>query len=258
MNNPWQIYDELIEGISDIPTVEYYQGGYNWSRVMSSEGNMGMAMTFPVVSRATESTDVILIGKPLKEIAMLSKSWNFVEAAIGVAAINCWYNHHARIKKCGETHPEFSANARDAFDVYAKEIEGKKVAIVGHFPFIENRFKGHCEISILERNPSLGDFPDSACEYILQEQDYVFVTASTLVNKTFPRLLALSENAKFIMVGPSTPLTPILFEHGVYGLSGLIINDKDTLENILSLHGASSFTLFDAAEKVDYYRIVTK
>ena len=33
------------------------------------------------------------------------------------------------------------------------------------------------------------DFLDSACEYILPEQDFVFITGMTLTNKTLPRLL---------------------------------------------------------------------
>ena len=38
--------------------------------------------------------------------------------------------------------------------------------------------------------------PDPACEYILSEQDVVIMTATTLINKTMPRLLALSRNAR--------------------------------------------------------------
>ena len=237
MNNPWEIYDELIDGISETPTVKYYQGGYNWSRVISSEGTMGMAMTIPILTRETISTDESLTGKSLKDVAKLVKSWNLVEAAIGHAAINCWYNHLERVEKCGIEHPGVTINNRDAFDVYSEDVQDKKVAIVGHFPYIEKKFEGKCQLSILERNPNIGDFIDSACEYILPEQDYVFATASTFVNKTMPRLLELSKNAKYILVGPSTPLTSILFDHGVHGLSGIVVNDVDRMEEILK--GAS-------------------
>ena len=53
------------------------------------------------------------------------------------------------------------------------------------------------------------------------------MTATTLINKTMPRLLELSRNARVVVAGPSTPLTPILLEHGIDILGGLIVEDED-------------------------------
>jgi uncharacterized protein (DUF4213/DUF364 family) len=180
------------------------------------------------------------------------KSWNLVEAALGLAAINSWYNRPQRARQCGFVHPNVENGIREAFDVYFEEVSGKKVTIVGHFPFIEKRFAGHCELSILERDPDMGDFPDSACEYILPQQDYVFITGSTFVNKTLPRLLALSRRARVVIVGPSTPLAPILFERGVYGLSGFVSDTIDKLED--ALRGADNTLMFKAGLMVDQMR----
>ena len=252
MNNPWSLYDELIDGIPGEPTVKYYQGGYNWTRVVSSEESVGMAMTIPITTRPAISKKTSLSGMPLREVAQLVKSWNFVEAAIGLAAINSWYNQPQRAEACGFVHPNVDNGIREAFDVYAEEIQDKNVTIVGHFPFIEKRFAGHCNLSILERAPAMGDFPDSACEYILPQQDYVFITGCTFVNKTLPRLLALSENARVVIVGPSTPLAPLLFERGVYGLSGFTSSTIDKLED--ALRGADNMSLFQAGLMVDQMR----
>lgn len=251
-NNPWQLYDELIEGIPEGPVVTYYQSGYNWCRVVSSEGGVGLAMTVAAITRPAISQDASHTGKPLRQVAQLVKSWNFIEAAIGLAAINSWYNLPQRAEACGFVHPSVTNSVREAFDVYFEEIQQKKVAVIGHFPYIEKRFKGHCQLSILERDPDWGDFPDTACEYLLPEQDYVFITGSTLVNKTLPRLLALSHKARVVIVGPSTPLAPLLFSRGVYGLSGFVSSTVDKLEDALS--GASNMTLFDAGIMVDQMR----
>jgi uncharacterized protein (DUF4213/DUF364 family) len=67
--------------------------------------------------------------------------------------------------------------------------KGKKVAVVGHFSLVEKQLGCKCSLSILEREPEGTDFLDSACEYILPEQDFVFITGMTLTNKTLPRLL---------------------------------------------------------------------
>ena len=88
------------------------------------------------------------------------------------------------------------------------------------FPYIEKQLGGKCELSILEREPEGDDYLDSACEYLLPEQDFVFITGMTLTNKTLPRLLTLTEHAKTILVGPTSPITPLLFGYGVDSIAG--------------------------------------
>lgn len=80
MNNPWQLYDELIAGLPPEPEVKYYQAGYNWTRVVSSENSVGLAMTIPINTRPPISGGTSLTGKPLREVALLVKSWNYVES----------------------------------------------------------------------------------------------------------------------------------------------------------------------------------
>lgn len=249
MKDPWRIYDDLLTGIPEGVEVVSYQSGFTWTRVRSSENSLGMAMTIPLTTRDSLSRGESLVGMPLKEAGALVKSWNFVEAAIGLAAINSWYNQPQRAEKCGFIHPCVSDQVREAFDVYFSECQGKKVAVIGHFPFIEQRLRGHCQLSVLERSPSMGDYPDTSCEYILPEQGYVFITACTLVNKTLPRLLELSAGAKVVLVGPSTPLAPVLFDWGIFGLSGFVSATPDALEAVLC--GTDMMQLFQAGRMVD-------
>jgi uncharacterized protein (DUF4213/DUF364 family) len=42
-------------------------------------------------------------------------------------------------------------------------------------------------------------------------------------------LLALSRNALTVVAGPSTPLHPLMFEHGVDLLGGLIVDDQPSV-----------------------------
>lgn len=247
--NPWKLYDDLIENIPDNLSVLYCNSGNNWTTVTSSENSIGLSMTIPVFSKPYMETRRIS-GLPLKQVAMLAKSWNFVEAAIGVAAINSYYNHPLHSKECGIIHASMNKNNSDAFNLYQDEVKGKKVAVIGHFPMLEERFGNICDLSILERNPSWGDYPDTACEYILSEQDYVFITGCTLVNKTLPRLLTLAKNTKIIMVGPSTTMSSILFESGIFGLSGFIVNDVKNCE--LILREGNTMELFNTGNMVDF------
>ncbi|MDR2737125.1 MAG: DUF364 domain-containing protein [Gracilibacteraceae bacterium] len=250
--NAWKLYDDLIGDIPGNINVTGCNTGYNWTTVTTDEDSMGLAMTIPVFS-LPHTFQKQIAGTPLRQLAELSKSWNFVEAAIGVAAIGAYYNHPLRAQTCGREHPGVRSNGRDAFSLYQEEVKGRKVAVVGHFPKLEERFGAICDMTILERNPQMGDYPDTACEYILGEQDYVFLTGCTMVNKTMPRLLTLSQNAKIVLVGPSTILTSVLFDYGVYGLSGMVVHDVRRCENVQ--REGNTMALFDVGEMVD--RIIT-
>ena len=249
--SPWKLYNDLIGGIPDGITLSDCNTGYNWTSVMSSEGGTGIAKTIPVYS-LPYSFKGELIGAPLRKVAELSKSWNFIEAAIGVAAIGAYYNLPARARGVGAVHPRAEGENQNVFDIYLEEIAGKKVAVVGHFPKLEQKLGTICDLTILEREPQFGDLPDSACEYVLSEQDYVFMTACTLVNKTMPRLLKLSENAKTVIAGPSTIITPIMFEYGAYGLSGMMVLDSQRCDTLI--RGGNAPALFDAGEMVNPIR----
>jgi uncharacterized protein (DUF4213/DUF364 family) len=168
-----------------------------------------------------------IAGMRLRDLASWIKSWNFYEAAMGLAAINSALNaQEVLTSNCGELLDE--TKTQDVFTCLHDELRGKRVAVIGHFHNLE-RLSGICELSILERKPGPGDIPDPACEYILGDQDVVIMTATTLINKTMPRLLALSRNARIVVAGPSTPLHPLMFEHGVDLLGGLIVDDQPSV-----------------------------
>ena len=174
------------------------------------------------------------------------KSWNAPEASGGMAAINAWYKTPDALKSF-TPHP--NAREHDAFAVYAQDIVDKRVAVVGHFPGVENRLSQAGELTVLERKPWQGDYPDPACEYVLGNQDYVFITGSTFANRTAPRILQLAENAWVVIMGPTTPLAAVLFEEGVDGLSGLVVSDPQKLKK--SLRGVGGLSHFDAGVTYD-------
>ena len=66
------------------------------------------------------------------------------------------------------------------------------------------------------------------------------MTATTLINKTMPRLLALSRNARMVVAGPSTPLHPLMFNHGVDLLGGLIVDDQPSVWRTVAEGGRES------------------
>lgn len=224
----WELYDKLIDGIPERIPVTAYTSGETWTMVQTPN-HVGVAMTVNISSRSS-----ILKSDPcevsLKELAKGAKSWNYKEASLGVAAINAYYNQEEIIE---EKSVNIQGN-KDAFLLYGEEMHGKKVAVIGHFPFIEKQLRGKCDLTILERNPKQGDYPDPACEFLLQDQDYILVTGSTIVNKTLPRLLQLkNRHSRLIMVGPSVTLSSTLYEYGVDALSGMIVTNAKKAQEIV-------------------------
>lgn len=232
----WQLYDALIGGIPDDLTIEDVIVGSAWTMVKAG-GSTGVALT--VRGRVREPVyDGPVSGGRLKTVAACVKSWNFTEASLGMAAINSYYNEPTRIRALGGFDGLGSVlednTKKDAFTQIAQDAEGKKVAVIGRFPHLENQLEPICHLSVLERNPDIGDYPDSASEYILPEQDMVFITGMTLTNKTLPRLLQIVKSeARIIMVGPSVAVTPLLYRFGITDLCGFCVTDPEKTELIV-------------------------
>jgi len=230
--SPWNLYDELIAGVPDDVLVTDYCLGTHWSYL---EAECGMGVSFTTRGGSSRNDKRDLRGLSLREAAALAKSWCFEEASIGIAALNAWYARRELTDALGATYdeavdlPDGTVRKIDAFELYRPEIAAKgdaKVTVVGHFPHVD-RIAEYAELTVLERNPRDGDTPDPACEYVIPEQDYLFMTGVTIINKTAPRLLALAEGVTTIMVGPSVVMSPVLFERGVDMLAGSVVADPE-------------------------------
>jgi hypothetical protein len=220
----WHLYDRLGADLEPTLCVRHFYAGLNWFAVQA-DGAIGMAMS-PREGHAAPSISGRIAGMPLAEIAPLAKSWNLADAALGVAALNAYHNHADRIRDWVNRLGD-SAHEANAFEYFRPRLAGKRVAVIGHFHCLEGLAET-CELTILERRPQAGDLPDPACEVVLPRSDFVFITATTLINKTLPRLLTLSRNAFVVIVGPTTPLSPVWFDLGVQAIAGLCLGDAPT------------------------------
>jgi len=259
LSNPWALYDSLIDGVDPALVVDHYALGVDWSEIWSGPLT-GAAMTVTAKGPGNPYNGPI-IGKPLKDIAALIKSWNFPEASLGAAALNCFYNSVDKVQALGGLKGidltnlgTESRRRKDALIAFQNEITGKKVAMIGHFPNIEHQFMGRCELTILERNPQIGDYPDPAIEYVISDQDYLFITGMTLTNKTLPRLLELAiGRVKICIMGPSVCMAPQLLQMGVDNLSGFCVTDRYLLDEVI--RRGDVFAIFDAGVMASVDRV---
>lgn len=223
MKNFFELYDILLDGIDTAAPVTDTQMGQCWTAVETAE-HFGMAMTTPV-DTAPRLLSGDYTGMPLRELAAACRSWNLTEAGYGMAAVNAFYNTPAHLAQL---------NAYEPFDNYCTDgldLRGRHIGVVGHLNMPPSISEQAASVRILERSPRPGDYPDSACDWLIPQCDVVIMTASTLVNKTLPHLLELCRDAYTILAGPSCPMCPGLLELGIDRIAGLVITDTDGMKD---------------------------
>lgn len=216
------LYRDLIAQCDDEP-VQDVIAGQAWTLVQTEHAT-GLSMSLRPTIRDEHGPFFHLQGKPLVELAELSLSWNRREAAIGTAAICASCNITSRFAGADE------ANGRD---LLLQKAAGRKVGLIGHFPWTDDIRSVAGALTVFEQRPQEGDLPQQAEEYFLPHLDVVAISGSALSNKSLPRLLELACNAWVILIGPSTPLSVLLFDYGVDALSGCVARDPEELAEVV-------------------------
>jgi uncharacterized protein (DUF4213/DUF364 family) len=221
------ILSELLADIADDVPVRSVLVGARWTVVCSRY--CGMASTLKSFgdshphghSQVRDARKLHL--KSARELAEYALSDDLLEASIGVAAINSLLD----VSEIGENFGTWEINA---YDVLADHGREANVAIVGHFPFVNRLRETTKKLWVVEQQPIAGEHPADAARDILPQADVVAITGSTLINHTLDELLSKCRPDALVMVlGPSTPLSPILFEHGVTFISGTRVVDEEAV-----------------------------
>jgi uncharacterized protein (DUF4213/DUF364 family) len=198
--------------------------GPYWTAVQTSVGS-GIASTLRAESYLHGSIPIAGAGAlhrstPL-ELAGLLASSSQPEAAVGLAAVNALL--------CGVPRDFDDANAKLAL---FERCEGRVAAIVGHFPFVDD-LRSRCrELFVFERGQ--GKRPDDLgpehVQELLPKAEIVAISATTLINHTLEEILPFIRPDGFsMMLGPSTPMTPCLFDLGFDVLCGTLVEDADAV-----------------------------
>jgi uncharacterized protein (DUF4213/DUF364 family) len=207
-----KILDDLLDSLTaDAPAREVRVGRF-WTAVWSRE--CGLATTAGPGEHEHGARFVqgagSLAGRSALELARLAHSESPLEAGIGLAAINSLLEVDEA--RCVELN---------AGDLLVERGRGKKVALIGHFPFVPALREAAARLWVLELRPQSGDAPADEAESIVPQADLVAITGSAFINHSVQDLLGLCRSDSFVVVlGPTTPLSPILFDYGADVISG--------------------------------------
>lgn len=223
--NPKYIYELLLDHCDTDAVVDNLMIGLVWTLCQTKHGT-GLAMS-PNLAPRTLPWAGELVGKPVKDLAAWIWEWQPHKATIAMATINSNLNNRplpdSVVLDDNSPFPNLAV-----FDYFLPQLKGKKVVVIGHYPNIE-QYQDLMQLSVLEKQPTGDDLPDAACEFLLPDADWVFLTASSIPNKTFPRLAELSTNAKTVLMGATTPWLPQLHEFGIDYLAGVGVTDESLL-----------------------------
>lgn len=225
-----KILDDLIEGLADAPAREVRVGRF-WTAVWSR--HCGLASTTGPGEHQHGSRFVrdagSLAGRSALELARLAYSDSSLETGIGLAAINSLLEVDE--PRCVELN---------AGDLLVERGRDKRVALVGHFPFVPALREAAARLWVLELRPRPGDTGAEEAEDIVPQAEVVAITGSAFINRSLEGLLNLcSQDAFVVILGPTTPLSPILFDHGAHVISGTRVVDPE-----LALRSASEGATF--------------
>ncbi|GAB4482280.1 MAG: DUF364 domain-containing protein [Anaerolineae bacterium] len=214
------LLDDLIETLPD-SAVRDVRIGLHWTAVVA-ETVGGLRCGLCATLREEESHGVPAVARAGalaelsgRELAALARSERLTERSVGVAAINALV-----------AQPPLPAVEINAEEVILAAGAGRTVALVGHFPFVPRLRESVGRLHVLELNPREGDLPASAAPQVIPAADVVAITGMTLANHTLENLLALcAPGAMVLVLGPSTPLSSLLFARGVDLLAGSVVTD---------------------------------
>jgi len=223
------IIDNLIASLrGDAPVREVRVCAF-WTAVVLEDGRCGLASTLrPVEPQCAGPAPLVpraghLLECRALELAEYAKSESLLEASIGMAAINSLMEIDE--SRCVDLN---------AGEVILKRGAGGKVAIVGHFPFIPRVREAAEKLWVLEKRPVAGDLPAEMAAEVLPQADVAAITGASLINRTFEGLMKLCRpDALVIVLGPSAPLSSVLFDYGADIICGTLVADTESVLRLI-------------------------
>ena len=135
---------------------------------------------------------------PLSELINFLNSDILLKASLGMAALNSLID------------PPEEYREGNAFELIKSKTVGKNLDSVKN-------------CWVFEKSPRGDDLPADKISEYLPQCDVVVITGQTIINNTLTEILFYSKKAFKILLGPSVPLSPVLFDYGIDVIAGVKI-----------------------------------
>jgi uncharacterized protein (DUF4213/DUF364 family) len=221
-----QILRDIMASLKADSPVQEVRRGLFWTAAVSRHCGLASTMMREFCHDEHEDNDNFLPPSAMTAMALaqLSLSEDISEASLGLAAINSLIDTDIS-----------TAMAVNAGDLLVEHGRGKNISVIGHFPFTDDLRKTAKNLWIIERWQRPGDYPEGDAERYLPQSDVIAISGTTLINHTLPAILTLCPSGSVkMLLGPTTPMTPVLFEYGIDIISGSVVTDTPTALRYIS------------------------
>ncbi len=217
------ILQKLVKNVPAMSVQEVIVGVF--STLVKPEEGSGLASTLRYGrphQRITRSGGLESLS--LDTLAEYVFSANLLEASVGMAAINS-----------ALTQPELRYRHINAKEIILEQGRDKVVGVVGHFPFLAELQKYFKKLYIFEKQPGEADYHEDDIPRLFPEVEVAAITGTAFTNHTFENIMPwIPEQSFKLILGPSTPLSPLLFDYGIDVLAGSIVRDYQQLRKLVA------------------------
>jgi uncharacterized protein (DUF4213/DUF364 family) len=180
-------------------------------------GRMGLSSLLGARPRKHEKElEHQMIGKKVKQLASLITRSSPFSISLGFAALNA-----GNVPDPRQVEPSnFPAD-----DLIARLGKNKITGLVGEFPFVESLKNRVGTFHLFELRDLPSAVPQDQWENVLAQLDVFAVTGTALLTRKMAWFLSRAPRAKIVILGPTTPISPSLFNHGADYLCGSVVTD---------------------------------
>ena len=220
------IFDTLCTLVPKDAVIEDIAVGIFWTFVRTQYGCAISASAhrwYPDPPGAIIPGAGTLCGTPVLDLAPLYQSESLTARSLANAAVS------ASFDATQMTGSVFPGKAQTLLESLCAG-QTRHIALIGHFHFADElRAMGHkLDIYELDGRCEPGDIPSSRIPQYLPDADIVIMTSSTLITHATEQILsACSQNAFKMIVGPTVPIHPVLWDFGFDAICGSVITDPN-------------------------------
>jgi uncharacterized protein (DUF4213/DUF364 family) len=221
---------------------------------MLDDGGVGVANLCPDVCGVPSRHVSGLLPEPGTSAAnALATLASPERSAVGLATANALANRFAGVANESYGNAPWHDTKRwrqasvgsDVLDVIELRPDDH-VGMVGCFnPLVKGIRRRVQRLSVFERGPRLtsGLLPEDRAAEVLPECSVTLITATTIINGSIDELLAAAADCReVVLLGPSTPLVPEVFDTSsgrVTLLAGVVVTNAEELLSTVTQNGGT-------------------
>ncbi len=238
-----KVLEDIISSITVDAPVRDVTKGIFWTALVSRHCGLASTMVYDwEIGGGKEPGQMSYLDMSATSLARGALLNSTMDASLGLAAINSLID--VDTVRCVDLNA-----GRYLID----NGQGKNITVIGHFPFVEDLRKVAGNLWVIEKRVQPGDHPEEETATCLARSDLIAISSTTLINHTLGNILSLCPSGSTkMLLGPTTPLTSVLFDHGIDIISGSIVTDPDTA--LLHIRQGANFR---ALKRTGSIRLVT-